>query len=288
MKVLFSTRPEDLELYGKPMARNIQIWTREPKLLLDGPHASLGEIERALRTVRAGGVFGYRFVFPAIRVGKHEVYWHRPLVAYRDAAGEAAVLPDAPLGYLTAYDADKPRPNRAVELWPRVQRRPVLLAALAGEDYTRKRQVPQQVRNVRKLTHAYALYGARPLPVNFARRIMGLEREGAGERWLASLPAEVAARIREISQPPPAGTSSGKRGAHRTRSPTRARPGGGSRSATGRRSLRLPRRRFATGTPPTPCSTRRRSESGPTTNGTSNAWGTTSWRTTRGRSRRRK
>ena len=31
-----------------------------------------------------GGEFGYRFLFPAMCVGQHEVYWHRPLVAYFD------------------------------------------------------------------------------------------------------------------------------------------------------------------------------------------------------------
>ena len=103
VNVLFSAIPDDVGLYGKPMARNVQIWTSAPEVLLDGPHASPADIKRAMRTIQAGGVFGYRFLFPAMRVGKHEVYWHRPLVAYRDAAGEVAVLPDAPLGYLTAY-----------------------------------------------------------------------------------------------------------------------------------------------------------------------------------------
>src|SRR5262249_37132994 len=157
-----------------------------------------------------GGVLGTGFWFPAMRVGRHEVYWHRPLVAYLNTAGEVAVVPDAPLGYLTAYDADKPRLDRPVELWPRMQRRPVLVAALAGEDYTRKRVVPQQVRNVRKLTHAYALFGGKSLPINFARRIMGLDGEGAGERWLAALPEQVATRIREIVVPEPVHPPSGK------------------------------------------------------------------------------
>src|SRR5206468_2587009 len=101
-------------------------------------------------------------------------YWHRPLVAYRDASGEAAVLPDAPLGYLTAYDADRPRLDRPVELWPRMQRRPVLLAALAGEDYTRKRQVPPQVRNVRKLTQTYAHTARRSFEVAYWKTIASL------------------------------------------------------------------------------------------------------------------
>src|SRR5262249_24740648 len=156
---------------------------------------------RAMQTVMAGGAFGYRFLFPAMRVGRHEIYWHRPLVAYRTTTGEAAVLSDAPLGYLTAYDADRPRLDRATELWPRIQRRPALVAALADQDSTHKREVPPQVRNVRKLTHADALFGARPLPINFARRIMGLEREGAGERWLEALPSQVAASIREFVEP---------------------------------------------------------------------------------------
>jgi hypothetical protein len=212
IQVLFSTAGDDLELYGKPMARNVQLWTEHAEPVLDGPHASPADIKRAMQTIKKGGVFGYRFIFPAMRVGKHEVYWHRPLVAYRDAAGEAVVLPDAPLGYLTAYDADKPRLDRAVELWPRLQQRPVLLAALAGEDYTRKRQVPPQVRNIRKLTHAYALFGAKPLPLNFALRIMGLNEVGAGVRMLAHVPEQVAEGIRGIVALPPAEPAAGKPG----------------------------------------------------------------------------
>src|SRR5262249_5882465 len=81
-----------------------------------------------------------------------------------------------------------------------------------GEDFTHKRQVPPQVRNVHKLTHAHALFGAKPLPINFARRIMGLDREGADERWLAELPDPVATSIREIVEPLPAEAPSGKPG----------------------------------------------------------------------------
>jgi hypothetical protein len=41
---------------------------------------------------------------------------------------------------------------------------------------------------------------------------MGLDQEGAGERWLAHLPDQVAARIREIVEPPSAEAPAGKRG----------------------------------------------------------------------------
>src|SRR5262249_46882242 len=101
--------------------------------------------------------------------------------------------------------------HRPCELGPRRQRRPVLLAGLAGQDSPPRRQVPPQVRNVRKLTHAYVLFGDKPLPVNFARRVMGLDREGADERWLSQLPQQVATRIREIVEPSPA-EAAGKRG----------------------------------------------------------------------------
>ena len=104
--VLFSTAADDLGLYGKPMARNAQIWTHDCQRLLDGPRAGHEELAAAAHTLAEGGLFGYRFLFPAMRVGAHEVYWHRPLVACWSAEADAPrVLSDAPLGYLTAYDA---------------------------------------------------------------------------------------------------------------------------------------------------------------------------------------
>ena len=52
--------------------------------------------DAARQAVEAGGLFGYRFLYPAMRVGRHEVYWHRPLAAYRTPARRPALLPDAP------------------------------------------------------------------------------------------------------------------------------------------------------------------------------------------------
>ena len=79
--VLFSTAPDDLGLYGKPMARNAQVWTHDFRLLLDGPLADRRAIANAAAEVRKGGHFGYRFLFPPMHVGRHAVYWHRPLAA---------------------------------------------------------------------------------------------------------------------------------------------------------------------------------------------------------------
>jgi hypothetical protein len=52
--VLFSASPDDVGLYGKPMARNAQVWTRDFHLLLDGPHARRKDLERAAAALREG------------------------------------------------------------------------------------------------------------------------------------------------------------------------------------------------------------------------------------------
>ena len=65
--VLFDAS-EATGLYGKPMARNVQIWTEDGRLLLDGPHACHGGDRAGGAVVNGGGLFGYRFLFPAMRV----------------------------------------------------------------------------------------------------------------------------------------------------------------------------------------------------------------------------
>ena len=93
---LFSTDPDDLGLYGKPMARNAQIWNEDYALILDGPRATPLEIARASATVRGGGRSGYRFYYPPMRAGEREIFWHLPLVARLGAGGAAAEIWDGP------------------------------------------------------------------------------------------------------------------------------------------------------------------------------------------------
>jgi hypothetical protein len=211
LHVLFSTIPEDMDLYGKPMARNVQLWTIDGELLLDGPPAPPAEIRKVFHTVSSGGTFGYRFQRPAMRVGNHEVYWHRVLAAWSNA-GKVEVLPDAPLGYLTAYPTsfgkkDDPRTayvfkasslKKPVELWPRFHERPLMLAATktaaAGGHHL------QTARNVRKLFDAAELRGG-PLPRRLARRLISVARETTLDGWLDALPAELAEGTRSLIRP---------------------------------------------------------------------------------------
>ncbi len=211
LHVLFSTLPNDLSLYDKPMARNVQLWTEDHRLLLDGPNATPEQLRHAMRTVTAGGLFGYRFQFPAMRVGRHEVYWHRPLVAYRTPAGEPAVLSDAPTGYLTAYDAADPRPDRAVELWPRFRRRPVALSALALREPGHGRVTGPLLRGVRKVLDAVGKRDGRALPRSVARKLLAVAHRQTLENWLDALPDGIAHGVRERIEPdePPLPTRRG-------------------------------------------------------------------------------
>ncbi|MGB8646838.1 MAG: M28 family peptidase [Anaerolineae bacterium] len=187
-RVLFSAALEAIGLYDKPMARNAQIWTRELDLLLNGPIASRAEIERAAAGVLAGGAFRYRFLFPAMRVGRYEVYWHRPLVAYRSPERpEAQVLRDAPLGYLTAYPFDAPDPAQAVELWPRLLRRGPYLSALEQFADSRERYQHETPLNLVTLLDIHQLLGGSRLPRSFAQALIRRAKHKTWDQWLASL-----------------------------------------------------------------------------------------------------
>jgi hypothetical protein len=217
-RVLFSAAADDLGLYGKPMARNAQLWTHDYRLLLDGPHASRAALAAAASRLQAGGNFGYRFHYPAMRVGNHEVYWHRLLAAFAGAGGgEPVMVEGAPLGYLTAYHAAHPDLANPIELWPRLLARPAHRAAIeelrriesrddgagtssgathgggSGEkeakgakgakgaeiaDYRRA------VSNARKLLDAWQLLGGAPLPESFARALVRLRKDATLAGWL--------------------------------------------------------------------------------------------------------
>src|SRR5262249_41916471 len=130
---------------------------------------------------------GYRLVFPAMRVGRHEVYWHRPLAAYLSPeTGHGAVLPQAPLGYLTAYDAEKPDLDRPVELWPRLLDREGYGDAVSLFDAKHDHHPYQTALNVRKLLDTHALLGS--LPASLARRILSCAKHETLDEWLDTLP----------------------------------------------------------------------------------------------------
>lgn len=193
---LFSTDPKDLDLYGKPLARNAQIWDHEFRLILDGPNANAETIRRVARKVEAGGLYGYRIVTPGMQAGRHEVYWHRPLVAYRTAKGVVATLPDVPAGYLTAYATPVSDLVRPVELWPRLLRRPLHVANVdLFQNVTEEWQL-QTLDNVSKLLDSWELMDGQPLRRSFARQLLTLDKDKTLNAWLRSLPQKAKDPVR--------------------------------------------------------------------------------------------
>jgi hypothetical protein len=188
-RVLFSTDLEVMGLYDKPMARNCQLWTRDFELLLDGPNATGDELKKAEAAILAGGLFGYRFQFPAAQVGCHEVYWHRPVCAYVSGSGEIRLLPDSPLGVLTAYEKGSRDLNSPVELWPRLQKRPLYSSALFDFHNPHDHYLHQTPLNLVSLLDAWHALGERPLPASFARHLLRISKELTLDEWLATVRA---------------------------------------------------------------------------------------------------
>jgi hypothetical protein len=189
-RALFATTDAAIGLYSKPMARNCQIWTEQSELLLDGPRATTKSIREAAMAVAGGGLFRYRFQFPAMRVGRHEIYWHRPLTAFRPGENkDTEVMADGPTGFLTAYSAHQPNPACPVMLWPRLLRRESLLAALDGFKIEHEHYARQTALNVQALFDARELWGAL-LPRSFARDLLRVAEEEDLSGWLEGLPAK--------------------------------------------------------------------------------------------------
>jgi hypothetical protein len=187
---LFSSDADDLGLYGKPMARNAQIWRGDYGLLLDGPTADPLDIENAAGAVDRGGRFGYRFFYPPMRSGLHELFWHLPLVACRASDGERTELltEDPPLGYVRG-DAPGELP---VELAPR------RLDREGHREAARLRDQPGRPRNTtgnnaRRLIELAESLGA-PLPSSLARAALHAARDMTLDAWLAGLPDHALAR----------------------------------------------------------------------------------------------
>src|SRR5207249_711669 len=115
-----------------------------------------------------GGVFGYRFVFPAMHVGRHELYWHRPLVAYLDRhRNRPELIRGAPLGYLTAYQE-----RETLEFWPRLLRREAHVANIELFRELEEKPPLRTMTNVYKLLDAFERRGHEQLPRAFARQLL--------------------------------------------------------------------------------------------------------------------
>lgn len=188
VKVLFSTEPDAMGLYDKPLARNSHIWDHRFELLLDGPNATRKKIIEAEKTILEGGLFGYCFFSPPMRAGMYDVYLHRPLIAYLPAGSDKVVIKTDMLnGYITGYHKNDREMDHPVEMWPRLLRRELYLSALNdfknGNDY----YVHQTSMNILSLLDAWHIQNEKPLQRSYARKLLNISKQKSLEQWLDEL-----------------------------------------------------------------------------------------------------
>jgi len=184
-QTLFNTTLPALDLYNKPMARNVQLLDQHIKLLLDGPRAGKKEIEHAAAVVLAGGLFRYRFYFPPMQAGRHEIFWHRPVVACVDTStSKPLVFPDLLYGYLTAYDTAVPDPAKPIELWPRMMERQPHTSILKHFVSEHDRYKHLTAFNLMTLLDVWELLGMPSLEKDFARHLIRIKKDSGLSDWL--------------------------------------------------------------------------------------------------------
>ena len=212
VKALFSTEPEAMGLYDKPMARNSHLWDHAFSLLLDGPKATRAKIMEVEKTILKGGLFGYRFFYPPMRVGMHDVYWHRPMVAYvSKKSGNVEFQSESLMGYLAAYHADDEDMTQPVELWPRLMRRGPYLSALRDFNTGNDHYAHQTAMNMLSLMDSCQMQERRPLTRSYARSLINISKHRTLEQWLEELDShgktpesaqEMRAALEKIIEPP--------------------------------------------------------------------------------------
>jgi hypothetical protein len=188
IKALFSTEPEAMGLYNKPLARNSQIWTSSFDLLLDGPSADHNRLTEVEKILSHGGLFGYRFFFPPMCFGKHSLYLHRPLVAYLPEKSENIVIKSESLyGYITAYHSSDKYMSEPVELWPRMLKRDLYLSALNEFGNLTDHYSHQTSLNIISLLESQELLSTKKLVRSFAHHLLNVAKHKSLEDWIAEL-----------------------------------------------------------------------------------------------------
>ncbi|MGC1389636.1 MAG: M28 family peptidase [Bacteroidales bacterium] len=188
IKALFSTEPDAMGLYDKPLACNSQIWNHKFELLLDGPKAGKRRIMDIEKTLLKGGLFGYRFFYPPMRVGEYEIYLHRPLVAFvRMESDKVEIEADSLYGYITCYHDTDVEMSNPVELWPRMQKRDLYLSALHDFNSVNDHYAHQTSFNILSLLDNWELQKRKRLKRSFAQNLLNIAKHKTLELWFEEL-----------------------------------------------------------------------------------------------------
>jgi hypothetical protein len=188
IKALFSTEPDAMGLYDKPLACNSLLWNDKFGLLLNGPEADKEKIKEVEKIILSGGLFGYRFFYPPMRVGEHQIYLHRPLVAFvPQGSDEAQISAEALYGFMTGYHDSDREMSDPVELWPRMQKRELYLSALHDFNPSNDHYSHQTSFNIISLLESWELQMRKLLKRSFAQNLLNVAKHRTLEQWFDEL-----------------------------------------------------------------------------------------------------
>jgi hypothetical protein len=155
------------------------------------------EVEKVLLN---GGLFGYRFFYPPVRIGEHELYLHRPLVAYLSHDSQQVVIkPDSLYGCITCYHDDDRQMCNPVELWPRMQKRELYLSALHDFNTINDHYAHQTSFNIISLFESWEMYNRKSLKRSFAQNLLNIAKHKTLEQWLEELDIHFSAHEKTAS-----------------------------------------------------------------------------------------
>ena len=140
------------------------------------------------KTTLKGGLFGYRFFFPPMRVGKHDIYLHRPLVAFLPASSDKVIIwPDSIYGYITGYHDNDTEMANPVELWPRMQKRELYISALHDFTALGDHYEHQTSLNIISLFESWEMQEKKLLKRSFAQNLLNIAKHKTLEEWFGEL-----------------------------------------------------------------------------------------------------
>jgi hypothetical protein len=192
IKALFSTEPDAMGLYDKPLACNCQLWNSKFDLLLNGPEAGKRKITEVEKILLKGGLFGYRFFYPPMRVGEHEIYLHRPLVAFvPEGSDMVEIKAESLYGYITGYHNKDKEMSNPIELWPRMQKRDMYLSALHDFNSVNDHYAHQTSFNIISLLESWEMQKRKLLKRSFAQNLLNIAKHKTLEFWFDEMDTHV-------------------------------------------------------------------------------------------------
>ena len=135
-----------------------------------------------------------------MRMGKHDIYLHRPLVAFISSDAEVVEIKSESLpGYITAYSDDDSGMKNPLELWPRMLKRELYLSALHDFNNHNDHYAHQTSLNIISLLESWEAQNRKPLSRQFAYSLLNISKHKSLEQWIDELEVHAASHEKSVT-----------------------------------------------------------------------------------------